>query len=370
MQTIASEEFICVLQQQQSVIIDVRSEGEFEEGHLPGAINIPILNNAHRHLVGLCYKEKGNTEAVKLGYELVSPLKSELIMRWRQALELVDADNRFVHCWRGGQRSEIAAQWMCEGGIAVRKVTGGYKSVRNRLITSFSEETIAKRDYAIVLLGGMTGAGKTEVLKLLPKASVIDLEGLAHHRGSAFGGHIAEAQQSQQTFENALGLKLYQANQTFLVEAESRNIGRCVIPPYFHCLMKDAPMVFLEASLPERAERIAREYVGEALGKGVDYAQIQAAMEASLLRVKQKLGGVCYSQILTLLEIAFSKTYQLESHRLWVSALLEEYYDKLYTHSIGKNNHSIVFRGSREEVLAWWKTSLNLGHSCDICDTI
>jgi tRNA 2-selenouridine synthase len=242
--------------------------------------------------------------------------------------------------------------------------------VRNRLITSFSEETIAKRDYAIVLLGGMTGAGKTEVLKLLPKASVIDLEGLAHHRGSAFGGHIAEAQQSQQTFENALGLKLYQANQTFLVEAESRNIGRCVIPPYFHCLMKDAPMVFLEASLPERAERIAREYVGEALGKGVDYAQIQAAMEASLLRVKQKLGGVCYSQILTLLEIAFSKTYQLESHRLWVSALLEEYYDKLYAHSIGKNNHSIVFRGSREEVLAWWKTSLNLGHSCDICDTI
>jgi tRNA 2-selenouridine synthase len=375
MHAISSEDFIWILQQQPApLLIDVRSEGEFEEGHLPFSVNIPILNNAHRHLVGLCYKQQGNAEAVKLGYALVNPLKDALIEQWRQTLEATDSNNAFVYCWRGGQRSEIALQWMQEAGISVRKVTGGYKNIRNRLIAEFSEEAIVQRQYSLVLLGGMTGAGKTDVLKLLPEASVIDLEGFAHHRGSAFGGHVMEAQHSQQTFENALGIKLYEAQKVFLVEAESRNIGRCVIPPYFHCLMKDAPMVFLETSLTERAERIAREYVGNALCGGVAHGDIQDAMETSLLRVKQKLGGVYYNKILMLLKTAFSEEYKLENHIMWVYILLEEYYDKLYTHSIGKNNHRIVFKGNHEEVLAWWKASPNLGHSPPTlghsCDTI
>jgi tRNA 2-selenouridine synthase len=360
MHTISSEDLIRILQnssQGQVVLIDVRSESEFEEGSLPFSVNIPILNNHHRHLVGTCYKQQGNAEATKLGYELVRPIKEEIISQWKSALEIADRKNCFVYCWRGGQRSEIAMQWMQEAGISVQKITGGYKNVRNRLITAFSEEAVAHRQYRIVLLGGMTGAGKTEILRMLPEETMIDLEGLAHHRGSAFGGHIEEKQQSQQQFENALGLKLYGASGAFLVEAESRNIGRCVIPHHFYAQMKGAPMIFLEAPLPERAERIADEYVGGAMRQGVAYADIQAAMEESLLRVKQKLGGVCYDKALIMLKEAFAEEYQLHYHLPWVSLLLEEYYDKLYLHSLGKNHHEIVFRGNREEVLAWWKTA-------------
>jgi tRNA 2-selenouridine synthase len=340
------------------VLIDVRSEGEYAEGSLPFSINIPILNNQHRHLVGRCYKEKGNVEAMKLGYELVSPLKNALLTQWKQALESQNNDTAFVYCWRGGQRSEIAAQWMRESGISVRKVTGGYKNVRNRLMGAFSEEATAQRPYNLVLLGGMTGAGKTEVLHQLPESSVIDLEGFAHHRGSAFGRHVNETQHSQQTFENLLGLKLHDAKNTFLVEAESRNIGRCVIPTAFNTLMRDSPMIFLEAPLEERAKRIVSEYIGSALEKGIPYLDIQSAMEDSLLRVKQKLGGACYGKTLDLLQTAFSQDYTLENHHPWVSVLLEEYYDKLYLHSIGKSNHNILFKGDRKEISEWWNAYL------------
>ena len=371
MQTISSQDFIEILQNPSAdstdlpVLIDVRSEGEFEEGSLPFSVNIPILNNHHRHLVGLCYKQEGNAEAVKLGYELVNPIKDKLIAQWKDALEAHKSNSfgPFVYCWRGGQRSEIAAQWMQQSGLSVCKIVGGYKSIRNRLISTFAERAVAEtgaKSYNLILLSGMTGAGKTEVLRLLPRESVIDLEGFAHHRGSSFGGYINERQHSQQDFENLLGLKLYQAKNTFLVEAESRNIGRCVLPDTFHKRMKESPMVFLETSLEERAGRIAKEYVGSALSKGVSYLEIQSAMEESLLRVKQKLGGVCYSKTLELLRMAFSAEYQLGNHIPWVQTMLEEYYDKLYLHSTSRDNHKILFQGNREEILDWAKKELEI----------
>jgi tRNA 2-selenouridine synthase len=360
MQTISSQDLIERLQNPSDsamVLLDVRSESEFAEGRLPFSFNIPILTNEHRRLVGICYKEKGNAEAVKLGYELVSPHKEQIVTRWKQILETTHPENRFVTCWRGGQRSEIAAQWIRESGVSVRKVVGGYKGIRNRLIAGFMDEAVAQRRYQLILLGGMTGAGKTDVLRQLPAQSIIDLEGYAHHRGSAFGGYVNEAQHSQQTFENALGLKLFDAKTTFLVEAESRNIGRCVIPNGFHRVMQTSPMIFLETPRQERAARIVSEYVGEALTQGVAYADIQMAMETSLARAKQKLGGVSYSKTLTLLKMAFAEGYQQENHLPWVSTLLEEYYDKLYLHSLTRSNHVILFRGNQEEVLAWWRSN-------------
>lgn len=233
---------------QELIWIDVRSEGEFASGHIPNAVNIPILNNAHRTLVGTSYKEEGKDSAVELGYRLVSPLFESLI---EQAKLFVKGNKVVVYCARGGMRSQIFSDLLSEKGIDVYRLKDGYKRYRNWCLEKFV------RPHDLVVLSGKTGSQKTERLFGLKEIgeSVIDLEGLAHHKGSAFGSLGLPEQPTQEQFENNLGFQLHfelKKNKPVWYENESRFIGKIRVPDLlFNCIVK-APRVEIEPSYAMR----------------------------------------------------------------------------------------------------------------------
>ena len=200
-QTLVIDDFLKLYRKKSPLLIDTRSEKEYEKAHIPGAVNIPILNNEHRHIVGTIYKEEGRQAAVMKGFELVGPLFKE---KMEMALQLAEGREVFVYCWRGGMRSNILAWLLKMAGLRVTLLQGGYKAFRNYLLPILDVE------YKIIILGGQTGSGKTEMLSLLKSAGeqVIDLEHLASHKGSAFGLLGMPEQPSQEQFENMLALEL------------------------------------------------------------------------------------------------------------------------------------------------------------------
>lgn len=236
--------------------IDVRSEGEFEAGHIIGAINIPILNNEHRILVGTSYKQEGKDSAEELGYKLVSPLFAQLIA---EAKKHVKENKIVVYCARGGMRSQIFSDLLSKEGIEVLRLKDGYKRYRNWCLEKFI------REHTSVVLSGKTGSQKTERLFGLKNEgeSVIDLEGLAHHKGSAFGSLGLPEQPSQEQFENNLGHALYfelKKNLPVWYENESRFIGKIRVPdPIFNRIVK-SPRIEIEPSFENRFQFLMENY--------------------------------------------------------------------------------------------------------------
>ena len=320
--------------------LDVRSPLEFARGSLPGFANVPILNDEHRHQVGLTYNSQGQDAAIALGLSLVSPLRAELVRDWQAVLrENVSPLQRVLICWRGGLRSKMAATWLRESGMDGVRVAGGYKALRAEVLTAFETPP------SLIVLGGLTGSGKTDLLKQLPAANALDLEALARHRGSSFGLNIGDAQPAQQSFENALGFSLLGAGLPKIVEAESRLIGRCVLPAPFKNKMDASPLVVLEASLRERARRIFVEYVEMPCGS-FPQSEVALHLGSALKRTERRLGGLRYGHIRKLLEQAFEVSDQapdFNRHALWIEAMLKEYYDPLYNHSSGASGGRVVF---------------------------
>jgi tRNA 2-selenouridine synthase len=333
---INSNDFLNKFDPHKDVLVDVRSEGEFFDGHLRGAINIPILKNEHRHLVGICYKENGQEAAIKLGHELVDPIKPELQQRWVAA---VKGKTAYLHCWRGGLRSRISSEWIREVGGSVETISGGYKEVRKRLLQKLS----ANHDF--VLLSGLTGSGKTHFLHEFKKKNTIDLEALANHRGSAFGGAYS-AQPSQQTFENALGYELLNITEPFLLEDESVMIGSIKIPDEFYARMKISPCVILELDQDKRAENIYRDYI---VGSKMAAPELAQFMRNNLVKIKSRLGGKRYQDTLYVMDKAFAHESP-EFHREWVRMLLEFYYDPLYQRNLKKIKERVLFQGEWQEL--------------------
>lgn len=238
-------------------IIDVRSPSEYAEDHLPGAISLPVLDDEERARIGTIYKQVSPFTARKLGAALVAKnaarhLEGPLADRpggWRP----------LVYCWRGGQRSGSFALIMGQIGWRVETLAGGYKSWRSLVVQAVYDTPVAA---PVVVLDGNTGSAKTEVLNLLPGfgVQVIDLEGLANHRGSLFGN--LGPQPSQKAFEGALAQALagLDPSRPVVVEAESSKIGECRIPPELWKAMVAAPRVTIAAPRPARAEYLARAY--------------------------------------------------------------------------------------------------------------
>ena len=325
--------------------IDVRSENEFTEGHWSGFHNIPILNNEHRHLVGTTYKQKGQEQAVALGFELVNPLKIQLLESWQNQLTKVSEDQRFVTCWRGGMRSKFTQSWLKDHGLAVPRVDGGVKALRQ-----MSLNLIDRGPQKILLIGGMTGNGKTELLQQLPEQWVIDLEALAHHRGSSFGGWMQSAQPSQSTFENNLAMEIFKKPGMVIMEAESRLIGHRVIPEALKNRMDETEIVILESSTEERVDRLLKEYVTEPMAKhGKELTMNE--LKNNLMKIQRKLGGLQTQNILKLMEAG--------EHREWITALLEHYYDKMYSHALNTKNRTEVFRGDKSAVVEFLRSRFN-----------
>jgi len=236
-------------------VIDVRTPLEFEHAQIPGAYNLPIFSNQERVEVGTCYKQKGREQAILLGFDLTGPKWSGFI---KEALRIAPEKKILVHCWRGGMRSGAMAWALNLYGFEVYLLEGGYKRYRNWVLDQFKES------YSILILGGMTGSGKTKTLHQLKDLSeqVIDLEDLAQHQGSSYGSMAQLIQPSQEQFENLLARELNKIDKSkpIWLEDESLSIGRCFIPnPLFH-MMRQAPVMKLLVPFQERVDFLVKEY--------------------------------------------------------------------------------------------------------------
>lgn len=315
-------------------VIDVRSPAEFSRGAVSNSRNLPILDNAEREQVGIIYRTKGRQAAITRGHELVAgETKLRRIQSW---VEVCDHDpNSVLCCWRGGLRSSIAQKWLVENRRNVACVEGGYKSLRR--YTQKVLESVANRN--VVVLGGRTGTGKTVLLREFSNA--IDLEDLARHRGSAFGG-LNEAQPMPQNFDFSLAAELLrtESQQFLLAEDESRMIGKLHLPPGLFDSMVRAPLVVLDAPMEQRIEFTYENYV-----IGQDYAQLRN----SLQRIEKRLGGVNYKSISESMSTAM-KSDKASDHSKWIKRLLEDYYDPMYDYQLSKKQNRIVFQGNTREV--------------------
>lgn len=257
-------------------ILDVRSPVEFAHGHIPEAQNIPLLSDEERAQIGICYKQNGRDEAILLGFEIIGPGLGDLV---RSAVNIAPEKTVRIHCARGGMRSRSFAWCLETAGFNVASLDGGYKSYRK-----WAKEIVAT-PRAINILGGLTGTGKTRILKKLREQGnqVLDLEGLANHRGSSFGGLGKPDQPTSHHFENLIAdtLSKMDPDEPVWIEAESGRIGNCWIPEELFGLMKAAPSVEIVRPIDERLD-ILTEMYGDC-----DHMELIEATK----RITKRLGG-------------------------------------------------------------------------------
>ncbi|WP_245555033.1 tRNA 2-selenouridine(34) synthase MnmH [Geopsychrobacter electrodiphilus] len=304
------------LRQRGALFVDVRSPAEFAEATIPGAINVPIFDNEERAEIGTLYKQTGRKDARRRGIEIVSP-KIPQIMQQIETARDPNAPPVVVFCWRGGQRSLAITTFLSLAGIPAHQLAGGHKVFRRRVIDYFEQTDFGR----VLVVRGLTGVGKTLLLKRLEAAAypVIDLEGLANHRGSAFGGLGLGDQPGQVMFEARLWERLQQCQGAgyLLTEGESRHIGRLVVPPRFHLAMQQEVSLWVDASLDYRVRVILEDY------PALD--DLTAAFEPPLRALKERLGKQAVEDLLGLLA---QKKWEELTRRLMV-----DYYDPLYLHT-------------------------------------
>ena len=347
-------------------LLDVRAPVEFLQGAFPHAKNLPLINDEERHNIGIRYKEMGQDKAIELGHELVKgEVKQTRVADWAEFTQ--QHPMGALYCFRGGMRSKISQQWIFEKtGVVYPRVKGGYKALRRYLL---NELDIAATQMQFIVLSGRTGIGKTLLLNRIQDK--VDLEGIYHHRGSAFGKH-AQPQPSQIDIENSLAIALlkHRANinnknniNKLVVEDESRNIGSRRLPESLKQTMKQSPLILLEASIDERVDIVFDEYILASLAeyqglfgeyKGFDSwaDNLQDALE----KIQRRLGGQLCQAIKSIMADAIDKhrnAAEPQHHKEWIRALLVEYYDPMYDYQLSKKTDRVVFRGERESVLEY-----------------
>jgi tRNA 2-selenouridine synthase len=351
------DDFRAVVTQNRS-LIDTRAPVEFAKGTFPNTVNLPLMSDAERELIGTTYKQKGNKAAVELGYQLVAgKIKDQRVQAWVDFVQ--EHPDAYLFCWRGGQRSQISQQWLQGAGITVPRLKGGYKAFRNYLM----EESIRlAKSKEIVIIGGRTGSGKTLLLNRL--SGTIDLEGIANHRGSSFG-RFATPQPTQIDFENALSYAQIQhdeaGHKNLIIEDESRNIGRCYIPHDVFEAFQQGRVILLEATLPERIDITYDEYIiASQADYGLHYTRGSTpyswieVMQHNFDRIRKRLGDENYRQLSDMLQTAWAhqvRTGDPTEHKAWIRELLERYYDPMYDYQIASKNNRVVFRGKADEII-------------------
>jgi tRNA 2-selenouridine synthase len=294
------------------VVLDVRTPKEFQQGHIPKAINLPLFTNEERVMVGTIYKQEGRENAILKGLEIVGPKLATFIT---QTQSYTSDKTIFIHCWRGGMRSGSMA-WLLElYGYTVFVLKGGYKQFRNHVLGNFKIES------AVKILSGKTGSGKTHVLHEMQKlgAQVIDLESLAHHKGSAFGALGEEEQPSQEQFENELFFEIrkLKPNQLLWLEDESRMIGKKVIPLDIWDKMRQSQVVYIDVPFETRVLNLVNDYG--------NYSPLE--LEKSILKISRRLGP---EQTKLTLEALHQNNLKM------VCEMCLHYYDKSYSHGLEK----------------------------------
>ncbi|VVO06135.1 tRNA 2-selenouridine(34) synthase MnmH [Pseudomonas fluorescens] len=349
-------------------MMDARAPVEFTKGSFPGVINLPLMTDDERQRVGTCYKEHGQQAAIVLGHQLVNgAIKAERIQTWADFAR-ANPDG-YLYCFRGGLRSQIVQQWLKdEAGIDYPRVGGGYKAMRTFLLETV-DQAIAQCNF--ILLGGMTGTGKTELLTQLSNG--LDLEGHANHRGSSFGKR-ATGQPSNIDFENRLAVDVLKKRargiEQFVLEDESRMVGSCALPLPLYQGMQRFPMVWLEDSLQGRVERILRDYVIDLCAEFIavhgeqGFALFSERLLASLNNIHKRLGGERHQRMLALMEAALAQQASsgaVDQHRAWIEGLLSEYYDPMYAFQRESKGDRIEFVGEQAAVLEYLRERVRFG---------
>lgn len=329
----------------QHPVLDVRSPGEFEHAHIPNAHSLPLFTDEERKVVGTAYKQESREKAIKIGLKYFGKKMVQMVETVEaiaKRLETGESNSSLmppasvlVHCWRGGMRSAGVAWLLDLYGFKVYSLAGGYKAYRNWVLDQFSKE------YNIKIVGGYTGSAKTYVLHELKKLgeNVIDIEGLAHHKGSAFGNIGMPKQPSQEMFENLLGQQLSAISHqpsTIWMEDESQRIGDINIPSVFFQLMRTKPVLFLDVPFEERLDHIVQEY-----GKLEKEKLVNA-----ILRIQKRLGG---------LETKNAINHLIEGNIKDCFSILLKYYDKWYEKSMKSRDN--------------WE-SLVAKYTCNNCDAV
>jgi len=355
MEFFSAQHSLFTSQQHAYALIDVRSEGEFFQGHIPGFFNLPLLNDSERHHVGLAYKKFGQEAAIELGHDLVNPNTPHRIELWKRAIQNSPHKQGLVCCWRGGLRSKLVAETMSKIGLNAILVQGGYKAMRHELIATLSNPP------ALFVLSGMTGSGKTDIIRALPGDCRVDLEALAEHRGSSFGHFFSVQQPSTATFENRLAMSIRGKLGPMIVEDESRGIGRVTIPMAFLQRLRASPIIILNAPAEQRALHIYKEYIEIPHAGGVPLSEIFTRVRMGLSSVRKRLGGNFTDLLIKMTQTAFDQEIlHSELHITWISLLLKEYYDKLYIHSTACWQRPVLFEGDFDECNQWIMHHLNL----------
>ncbi|WP_017327870.1 tRNA 2-selenouridine(34) synthase MnmH [Synechococcus sp. PCC 7336] len=296
------------------IILDVRSPGEFEQAHIPGAMNLPLFSNEERARVGTCYKRQGRDAAVELGFEIAGP---KFVSFVRRAKQLVGDRPIRLHCWRGGLRSETMAWVLRTAGLSVEVLEGGYKAFRRWCLSTFAETR------PIAILGGMTGTGKTYTLHALAARGeqILDLEGLANHRGSSYGALGLPPQPSTEQYENAIAMQwaALDPHKLVWIEAESRTVGCCRVPQAVFAQMERAVVFRIQRTRQERIDSIVDVYGSE---------DRRGLIEATQ-RIRKRLGGERTQAAIALLEQGkLAEAFDIVLH----------YYDKTYTYDLERRS--------------------------------
>jgi tRNA 2-selenouridine synthase len=350
-------------------LIDVRAPVEFHQGSLPGAVNLPILNDEERTIIGTIYKNEGQAAAVHRGYELISgSVKEDRLNNWKKFISL--NPQTVIYCFRGGKRSQITQHWLEEIGVQRPLIVGGYKRVRQFFIDELNNFSAANE---MLVLTGPTGSGKTHFIhQVQSQYPSVDLEGIARHRGSAFGA-MDVAQPSQIDFENQLVVKIMklqdqdQKKLPFLIEDESQLIGKVHLPANFFGCLRKSKVVWLNEPLEIRVENIFKDYILDtAIGVGQNNEQVQSdalrvfdKYKKSLLSIQRKLGGLRTQEVLNDLEKAqadFQSKNEVHSNKVWIEKLLRYYYDPMYLNSLARRQVDVAFKGSTSEALDYLKS--------------
>jgi tRNA 2-selenouridine synthase len=341
-------------------LMDVRAPVEFGKGAFPKAVNLPLLSDDERHIIGVTYKAQGQEAAVKLGHELVSgDVKAQRLAQWLDFARW--HPEGYLYCFRGGMRSHVVQQWMAEAGTSYPLIRGGYKALRRYLIDMLDHLVSTKN---FIVISGRTGIGKSIVIRELQQKS-LDIEALANHRGSTFGRRLTP-QPSQIDFENALAIRLLKlchgSDKPVFMEDEGRLVGRCAMPPSLLAGLRRWPAVIVEDTLENRVSNVQKDYVTDLLAEyqaayGAEgFEKFAAFLTGNLQRIRKRLGGLRYDKVVELMDQALSvhRDMQDESlHRAWIEELLTGYYDPMYDYQFAQKEARIVFRGNRAEVLDW-----------------
>lgn len=301
-------------------VVDVRSPSEFAAGHIPRAINIPLFNDEERAIVGTKYRQSGRIQAILEGLKKAGP---EMSSKLEKAIKVSGNSELLIHCWRGGMRSEAMAWLFSLGEIKTQILSGGYKAYRNYVLAGLSEKR------KVIVLGGMTGSGKTQILGNIMKKDwqVIDLEGLACHKGSAFGALGQPPQPSTEHFANILFdvWKRTDRDQPIWLEDESRNIGSVFMPEQFYNNMQGMPVVIIMMDVRTRMPRLMEEYSVYPPGE----------LKDSIMRISKRLGGDNTRDAIMAVDNGdIAKAVEITLH----------YYDRAYMYGLQKkDSKKIIF---------------------------